>query len=429
MGAIISQQYAELVEVLLFAKAANTRSNWCVVVSSSSGSGWQLPAMVSDCNKDKKCAVDLSRSLQLVFFQVLSSNFNLLETTTFMTINNISEALKEEIIAATNGNPLLLNCFKNAAILGTGRGYKHLEDIHRDIILNLIKSLRIDVFRYEMEGCHKWLSFAAQEYPIPIQQMCEYEQSYLACENLTYYSTKDEDNFVLGMIFPNLYRHFMRECKVMYAGNNEKILQSPVVQGLIFEEKFLCAVKELSMTVKSADSKENLTFLVVPATFQLATALNKISMNCLHYLRVGHRAIDAVCHAEETNGQEYLLLIQVSLSTYEEHRSKAVDIRSKVVSLEKDVSSRSPNPDPNSDAHPTIAEFYRKMADVSEDHVIFLYASPTELDEPKAQFDADLINRKTRIGTSAPPYKYGFINKDSAAAELMKRLEAEIKQH
>ena len=64
--------------------------------------------------------------------------------------------------------------------------------------------------------------------------------------------------------------------------------------------------------------------------------LNHEKLSCIH-LRDKHPIIDAVGRLKDQNDKEWLLLIQVSLSTYSEHKSKAGDLQKQITWPESGV--------------------------------------------------------------------------------------------
>lgn len=107
----------------------------------------------------------------------------------------------------------------------------------------------------------------------------------------------------------------------------ECYLKSPTVQGLIFEEELLYRLTTLHIDQKFRNgATAQLSFTVKEATHQLDKLLDSaMTPNSLYHLHTGHPVIDGVCLAK--NDVMYLLLIQVSLSSYINHsHSKARNI-------------------------------------------------------------------------------------------------------
>ena len=68
---------------------------------------------------------------------------------------------------------------------------------------------------------------------------------------------------------------------------------------------------------------------------QRTERVEKMEVNQLYYLKNGHPAIDAVCIANDSRSEAYLLLIQISISGYASHKSKFDGIYSKMEEKKK----------------------------------------------------------------------------------------------
>ena len=286
---------------------------------------------------------------------------------------------------ATKGNPLLLKCYEGAAHVGFSTGNKHVNHQLRHIMTNLIETMNAEVYADTLENCQKWLLCAEQEHPISQSEMNDYVLSYVALEHLAYIDKETSTEFFLLPSFPKLYSTFEKIC--MECSKNptyDLIRRSAVVQGLVVEHQFLHHHKlhELEVTTVTCgnDDPHKSTFYISSTSpSQYKTALQQLSLSCLHHLRPGHPAIDAVCltknNRNPTDDNNYLLLIQVSLSTHSSHNSKAADIRKAVARPEKDIAAVS------------VAQFYLDLAEkenykIEENHVVYVYASPKELSQP-----------------------------------------------
>ena len=126
-------------------------------------------------------------------------------------------------------------------------------------------------------------------------------------------------------------------------------------------------------------------------------------------LHAGHLAIDAVCLTKDVSIEtSFLLLIQVSLSSY---ASKGVDIYKRKSSHSED----------------SIAEHYRRLSSVDDSHVIYVYASPQELNPPTEDtFLRATTQVTTRYGPPRKPYWYGFVLEDSPTAAILKEVKANL---
>lgn len=103
-------------------------------------------------------------------------------------------------------------------------------------------------------------------------------------------------------------------------------------------------------------------------------------------------------------------MIQVSLSTYRNHASKALDIFRTVKKLQESTSST------------TIVEYYKKLAKVDDNtRVVYIYASPQELYD----CDVDLVTvfslpTITTRGDNKPQGLFGLVIKESTTDTIMK---------
>ena len=140
-----------------------------------------------------------------------------------------------------------------------------------------------------------------------------------------------------------------------------------------------------------------MTFNVQPAQFQNSTALTQMSCGVLHHLRVGHPAIDAVYKVKENGGDTYLLLIQVSLCTYGEHKAKAITIHKSVTGNEKERAG-------------VGVSNYLRMTGC--ENMVYIYASPASLVPPgEDTFAQEVRSHGTRSGSgvSRRCCWYGFV--------------------
>ena len=105
----------------------------------------------------------------------------------------------------------------------------------------------------------------------------------------------------------------------------------------------------------------------------------------------GHKVIKGVCLCAATDDEDYLLLMQVSSSPYNEHKTKCLDIGSSFQGT-------------------TLAEYYRSLAHVDQDHVIYLYISMEEYDGDLVEYFS-LTPYHLRSGVVSPvnQYLYGVL--------------------
>lgn len=430
MGTIRTQNEEYVAKALEYGMLASSKG-WYLVISTSSGSAWQV-SKTKD-NTHRANIVDYMRIFSVRFKSVCSQNFTRPEALKFMELLDIDPQL-DTLYKNTNWNPRLLSCFEGTVDKTKyWRAYQVCVDVVLDIIYNLVESMAEDRFSNSLNSSLRWLSSAKQEIPIPNDSKESYKCSYVARENLTrmYNKKGDSHNFYLELWIPCLYENLVVKLKEKYyslSSTDSAIHQSPILQGYIFEQRFLshCRLDNLSVAViDQSESVENLTFDVNYANFQQQGPLTNLVPGQIHHLRVEHPAIDAVCYAKEKSSSSdddnwFLLLIQVSLSCYEDHRSKGFDIGKSVVGDEKrEVGG----------ANVSVAKYYNKL-NIQDSHVVYIYASPKSLEEPcKAEFTQELSERVTRTQPciELSKYRYGFVMKNSKASHLLQQLEQEIR--
>ena len=399
---------------------------WFIVLAPSSGVGWKH----NTTSADENFVRELMRTFRIRFHHFQLTNLTSTEALYYIRMIGAARegeeksAWDEHLSAATKGNPLLLRCYEGASVKGTIEGDALVVEELRVIVGRLIDTIKDEVYHNSIENCHRWLMCAEQQYPILLSEKSKYTQSYVAREYLTYVDTENKTHFYLSPAYPMLYATFASLLMEKFSNTSHAIARSAVVQGLVFEHKFLHHPGlrgDLNVTTVTKDNiihkfTFNLSTLSPP---QCNTALQQLSLSCLHHLRPGHPAIDAVClttnSANPADENYYLLLMQVSLSKYSDHRSKAIDIRKVVVAPEKDVA-----PNPNL----SVAEFYRSLAKQENVKIVYIYASPQQLKEPSPKdFVDELADKNLRSGTDCPDYYYGFVDHDSMAGCMLKQLQ------
>ena len=402
---------------------------WYVVIAASSGAGWQL---------DRNSRVsEIALHLKACLLHVESQNFTEREAVKFICTFGAAEQGKEEdtwqnrLSKATNGNPLLLRSYRYACTNGYGRGYRLVQNKLLTIVDNLLTSTSHEFYQHLIEESFTWLTYAIEERHIPKSEESIYFSSYVACECLTCKEDEDGDYFTLRMVFPNFYETFVKKCFQLFKTSSDDMIKGcPSVQGLIFEYEFLTHTKLRTLTVSAINDEttkpRTFSFCMDPAYCQMQNALSSLTPSCLHYLRPGHRAINAVCLTAETGtGENYLLLIQVSLSYHFSHKSKALDIHAKVVSVENEVRKNDENELCKNDDVKSIGEYYRTLPGVKVEskNVMFVYASPKKIHLPTPEdFIPELCQPISRSVRTLPAYWYGFIAPQSPAADILNEI-------
>ena len=130
------------------------------------------------------------------------------------------------------------------------------------------------------------------------------------------------------------------------------------------------------MVTNCVGEAKRLTFHIPCRTgYDEKTALSSLATRMLYHLRMQHPVIDAVGvfdTSDTSNCGRYLVMIQVSLSRYSVHESKATNIYNKLCRPESTAAKES-----------TIAEYYKNLAGVDDAHTVYVYVSPSEPFEGK----------------------------------------------
>jgi KaiC/GvpD/RAD55 family RecA-like ATPase len=374
---------------------------WIVVVATSSGRAWMTKSKV------RESFGYMRNRLKEVF----TENFSEEEAMKFISGFEIEEEFKREILDLTGGNPFLLNYFSRG-VMNEGEFHMRVNDceIAASSLLDTLS------FAYKENKAlvvsnicqnEKWLWYALTGEILKKEDVDRnYYTSYLHNECITYVS-RCCDGYRIKLGFPVIFDKFMNLL------NREKdsihLENFPVFQGLIFEQEFLqCSgLKFLNLQVTDKKGKEsNLEFAVLPAQLQARSLLTSICDERICHLKVGHKAIDAVC-CSYYSLEKYLLLIQVSLSPYHNHASKWFDICDSF------------------EGKKSMAEYYRHLAQVDANHVIYLYISPKELAQDGKLinvFELKIHDTGSHSLQSSDSYLFGLLMKGTVAAELTKNL-------
>jgi hypothetical protein len=264
-----------------------------------------------------------------------------------------------------------------------------------------------------------------------MSQFNKYNGSFLASENLTYYVCENQHTFKVKLYIPDVY-DFLVDVLKHSSTTESNILTIPAVRGYVFEKKFLSSMKlrETSLTVlavncqTSGSGRGPLEFdfpALTPCDNQLIGPLKTKLEDCqVYHLRQRHPAIDAVVFIDGANcsvsidsvsvREKCLLLLQVSISCYQDHESKGNDIRKTIPAMEGGEGS--------------IAEYYQTLCGVAIDKVIYVYVSPKETSPPSSTiFNHELNIPNTRSGDGRQSkFFYGFLKSESRGATLVQEI-------
>lgn len=207
----------------------------------------------------------------------------------------------------------------------------------------------------------------------------------MAKESLTYVKSTDSNQFYLEMYDPQkgviILERFTAFVQHNLSCKNQDFLQIPAVRGYRFEELLLQELQELCVSAKCLNAGiKRFECEITGGFMNLTEPLKRIEPKTMYHLRIGHHSIDGLLLHDS-----YLFLIQVSLSSYAKHESKAISIQSRVPKEE----------DPS---QPSIVEYYKKLAtrDGQSPTPVYVFLSPKETGDPTDQFQYDLDRATTR---------------------------------
>lgn len=395
-------------------------TGWNVVVSTCSGQDWK-----NVC--DTAMADRITKSLHLLesnFETAQSKSFTDEEAEKFIWELKIDkEKLEKEI--ETGNNPRVLQQFINTQ--GSSEKYemgmKSFNKMMRKMVNELLLAFKSKVYERSLSKCLQWLQYARHNVAIKGHNLQSYKESYLHQEKLTTYTECEGNSYKIKLHIPSVYPYLVDELKEQYTKRVSGVYELPIAQEFVFEAYFL-QYKDLHSLSISAINVDNLTprlfsfSSLTPAISQQRHAVTCLEEDHLFHLRTNHLAIDGVCVARGHDNEKYLLLLQVSLSTYKAHVSKGIAIQKCVGLLEETVHGSV-----------SIAQYYQKVGggDIPDDKVIYAYVSPEEtISNPSDQtFLDELQVHGTRSGDSSPPkYWYGFIH--SSMASVIKTIKDTI---
>jgi hypothetical protein len=403
-------------------------SKWEVVVAASSGAGWTTGSQ----NLTEQKIGDFLSGVGSSFQLIVSQNFTRNEADVFIGEYMIDSKKLDEACIEANNNPRILRTFAHTCPVSALRNptAKYLQCLRtyrrnmRNLVADLILVMKRKEFDRNLRESVMWLENARHGVSVPMDQFQQYQESYLACENLTYACTS-EDTFEIKLHIPDVYDCVVDELRDKYKKRDTEVYSIPLVRGYIFENEFLSSKKlhETPLTVLAVNVDTSVPFefnfpSLIPSNSQLSGPLKtKLEERRVYYLRKRHPAIDAVVCIETTDEdtRKCLLLLQVSISPYKEYTSKGKDIRKTIPTMEKGEGS--------------IAEYYQKLCgDIADDRVIYVYVSPKETSPPSHEiFNEELSVRYTKSGRSVPrKFWYGFLKSNSPGAKLMERIEESI---
>ena len=291
---------------------------------------------------------------------------------TFKTEFTALLPVKEKLKALTNYNPSLLKqCFNKKSIdFAWAAVQRHV----RSYIDDVRTSLQGDHFYWVQENIlfsMEMLYYAENEIMVGQDRLMAYLTCWVAAENLTYIVRTSADGFWLRVNYPPVYSVLMDMFKVLKPQNIETV--NAIVKGYQFENKFLHEVRQLELVYNKQDSQEKyFNTFEIKVTKQLLPGepLTNMTEGVLYHLREKHPVIDAVGKFKEAKGQKvWLLMVQVSLSSYTQHRSKAANLLDRVTGPESTTTTTN------------WLEYYSHLGTTPKETCMYVYVSPDEIEQ------------------------------------------------
>lgn len=306
------------------------RGKTTAVVAHSSG-------CVSFCNETK-----LSSSLKVQLQNLELSKHVEYKPFTEQEAEVFMDAYREELHTTmrelkplTNYNPSLLAvCFHKDLLNATASVQKYVRDYSSE---GLKRSLTVDWVAADGNFSMELLYFAANSIELSQELKPQYIISWVASQGITYISHEDANHFVLALNFPLILSYLMEMLATRSATNNTTY--NDLIRGYRFEHALLDSLNELVLVYNNQEDMIRRTAnfkFTARVQCRSGQALTRMEEGILYHLRAKHPVIDAAARVNDGNGKKWLLLLQVSLSPYKEHMSKAADLKNHVTGPERD---------------------------------------------------------------------------------------------
>lgn len=276
----------------------------------------------------------------------------------------------------TNYNPYLLylcsnkSCLEDATDSVTRHVRKHVDNVKTSLVSN-----RYEWVQHNLSVSEEMLHYAVNQMAVKNTRKKMYNNSWIHAEGITYIAEEREgDKFVLRVNFPPIVVYLKEMLKLKCKTSNTSY--NSIICGFRFEDEIVkeAESKQLVLTCKKNGECAQTESVAKTFTFQCCVEmefnpLTHMNENVLYHVRGKHPVIDVVGKLKDENGEQWLLLIQISLSAYANHKSKAVDLWKNITEPEKTHSS---------DHDKTWLHYYRSLTsgDVT---CMYVYISPEEI--------------------------------------------------
>jgi hypothetical protein len=384
---------------------------WKIVAASSSGGGSRI-------DSDDSEGFSLYTSTFNSCISIISKSFTEKEAVRYMQEYSIDSSWKDQIYQYTGWNPGLMASFKyptsnenrcfNTCAARCVKNVTRLGELILESAADKDKH-----FFMSLQNCEEFLSGMSYNELIPISKLRDYNDTYLGEENLahvTFSSVESIEYFSLELNYPTLYNVLCSKiCSI--AKVNKFYYDNPTVQGYVFEAVFLQTCKTLEVEAREikegqlVDERTKKKFTI--KHFQACDVIpTKLRDSCLYELPKGHPAIDAV-GIFEYGGEKFLVMIQVSISTYSTHDSKFQDIYGNL----------------KGQTNKSIQQYYFNLAD-NIHHCVYLYLSGKEVCSESDVLTPTLSSLKLRSGKELNKRVNCFVGiaeRDSITHEAIKK--------
>ena len=290
---------------------------------------------------------------------------------TFKTEFTALLPVKERLKALTNYNPsLLIDCFnKKSFDFARAAVQRHVRS-HIDGVRTSLQGDRFHWVQKNILFSMEMMYYAENEIMVGQDRLMAYLTCWVAAENLTYIVRTSADGFWLRVNYPPVYSVLMDMFNALKPQNIETV--NAIVKGYQFENKFLHEVCQLELVYNEQDSQaKKFSTFEIKVTKQLLPGepLTNMTEGVLYHLREKHPVIDAVGKFKEAKGQKvWLLMVQVSLSSYTQHRSKAANLLDRVTGPEPTTTN--------------WLEYYSHLGGTTpKEACMYVYISPDEIEQ------------------------------------------------
>ena len=332
------------------------------------------------------------------------------EAAVYWTENKGILALKD-LKSLTNYNALLLKaCLTRTSYASA---YAVVWSVAQRTGQDVLQSLRAENAVWHSDNiqtCITMLYHAANHLDLPCEHLSQYETSWLSTEGMTYIADMTGAKFSPRVNFPLLVSALMNFLRT----NNEMgdTRCNDIMKGYRFEYTFLRHTGELCLTcteVGGAPTCYTFKGLICQHTVE-GEALNSIGINSLVHLRDSHPVIDAVAKLKDQNNNQWLLLVQVSLSCYARHHSKVGDLLKSITWPEKENRATSAN----------WMQYYQDMCEPGT-KTMYVYISPNQIDD-----NPEDVMRESGIRSNTKFLCLGLVTRGSQTHNNIKQMVWEL---